>query len=129
LPITLMTFAIFTRSDMVVTTGWPQVAATMLVLISTCGIAFAMFGRFTQRSASDLPLRIGLALVSLLVMFYPDDTWATAAAVIATPATAFGIWRHRRIASPAALAETGGDEPPPAPSDSELFNEAKRDFG
>ena len=46
LPITLMTFAIFTRSNMVVNPGWPQIADTMLVLISTCGITFAMFGRF-----------------------------------------------------------------------------------
>ena len=34
-PITLMTFAIFTRSNMVVNPGWLQIADTMLVLIST----------------------------------------------------------------------------------------------
>ena len=44
-PITLMTFAIFTRSNMVVNPGWLQIADTILVLISTCGITFAMFGR------------------------------------------------------------------------------------
>ncbi len=37
LPITLMTFAIFTRSNMVVTTGWPQIVDTLLVMIGTCG--------------------------------------------------------------------------------------------
>jgi TRAP transporter 4TM/12TM fusion protein len=45
-PITLMTFAIFTRSDMVVTPGWSQVGATVLVFIGTSGVAFALFGRF-----------------------------------------------------------------------------------
>ena len=49
LPITLMTFAIFTRSNMVVNPGWMQIADTVLVLISTCGITFAMFGRFHER--------------------------------------------------------------------------------
>ena len=44
-PITLMTFAIFTRSNMVVNPGWLQIADTLLVLISTLGITFAMFGR------------------------------------------------------------------------------------
>ena len=44
-PITLMTFAIFTRSNMVTTTGWLQIADTLLVLVSTLGITFAMFGR------------------------------------------------------------------------------------
>jgi len=100
LPITLMTFAIFTRSDMVVTTGWPQIAATALVIISTCGIAFAMFGRFLHHAAADIPLRIALALVALVVMFHPDASWATAAAVIVAPVIALGIWRHALIAAP-----------------------------
>jgi TRAP-type uncharacterized transport system fused permease subunit len=100
LPITLMTFAIFTRSDMVVTTGWPQIAATALVIIGTCGIAFAMFGRFLHHAAADIPLRIGLALAALAVMFHPDASWATAIAVVVAPATALGIWRHALIAAP-----------------------------
>ena len=67
LPITLMTFAIFTRSNMVVNPGWLQIADTMLVLISTCGITFAMFGRYLDRKAADIALRCLLAAVSLFV--------------------------------------------------------------
>ncbi len=55
LPITLMTFGIFTRSDMVVTTGWPQIMATALVLISVCGISLAMFGGSCNRRRSTSP--------------------------------------------------------------------------
>ena len=129
LPITLMTFGIFTRSDMVVVTGWPQVAATALVLISVCGISFAMFGRFMHGKAGDITLRTALAIVSLVVMFHPAASWATAAAVIAVPVTIYGITRHRLIATPEAVAEFRGDEPPPAMGDPNLLSEAKRDFG
>ena len=48
LPITLMTFAIFTRSEMVVNPGWMQLIDTVLVTVSTCGIAYAMFGMFSD---------------------------------------------------------------------------------
>ena len=54
-PITLMTFAIFTRPNMVVTTGWLQIGDVLLVLISTCGITFAMFGRWFGESRRRYP--------------------------------------------------------------------------
>ena len=67
LPITLMTFAIFTRPNMVVNPGWLQIADTMLVLISTCGITFAMFGRYLDqngcRHRATLPARGGVAVL------------------------------------------------------------------
>ncbi|MEX1083912.1 MAG: TRAP transporter large permease subunit, partial [Xanthobacteraceae bacterium] len=129
LPITLMTFAIFTRSDMVVTTGWPQIAATALVLIGTCGIAFAMFGRLLPNVSGDIPLRVGLALVALVVMFHPDASWATAAAAVVAPVTVLGIWRHRVVAAPKTIAAAGEVKTGPAAIDASLLNEAKHDFG
>ena len=104
-PITLMTFAIFTRSDMVVNPGWPQVAATLLVFIGTSGIAFAMFGRFVGALAGDISLRIGLAALSFVVLLHPDDTWAMAAAAIVLPLVVFGIWRHLQIGGPESLPQ------------------------
>jgi len=104
LPITLMTFAIFTRPDIVVNPGWRQVFATVLVLISTCGITFAMFGRFLEHPAGDILLRVALALVAFVTMFHPDDRVATAAAVFVLPAIIFGVMRHRRIAPPKSEA-------------------------
>ncbi len=96
-PITLMTFAIFTRSDMVVNPGWLQVAATLLVFVGTSGIAFSMFGRFIDNMAGDIPLRIALAALSLVVLLHPDQVWATAAAAVALPVILFGVWRHVQI--------------------------------
>ena len=39
---------------MVVNPGWLQVADTMLVLISTLGVTFAMFGRYHTEVATDI---------------------------------------------------------------------------
>jgi TRAP-type uncharacterized transport system fused permease subunit len=100
LPITLMTFAIFARTDMVVNPGWPQVGATLLVFIGTSAFAFSMFGRFLDASAVDLALRVLLALVACVTLFHPAGNVALAAAVVVLPATIVGIWRHRRIAQP-----------------------------
>jgi TRAP transporter 4TM/12TM fusion protein len=128
LPITLMTFAIFTRSNMVVTTGWLQISDTALVMIGTCGFAFAMFGRFFQNATADIGLRLFTAAVSLFVLFYPGDGWAMAAAPLAAILVITGIVRHREIAPPATLPasaeahDTSGDL-------SALAAEAKRDMG
>lgn len=128
LPITLMTFAIFTRSNMVVTTGWLQFYDTVLVMVGTCGFAFAMFGRFLTSRPADTGLRLLTAAVSLFVLFYPNDNWAIAAAPFAVIATIIGIWRHRTIAPPASLAEHS--EIADASGDlSALAAEAKRDMG
>lgn len=99
-PITLMTFAIFTRADMVVNPGWLQLVATLLVLIGTSGIAFSMFGRFVSIPAGDIPLRIGLAALSFVVLLHPDDTWAMAAAAVVLPVIVFGVWRHASLGGP-----------------------------
>ena len=100
-PITLMTFAIFTRSDMVVNPGWPQVLATLIVFAGTAGITFALFGRFVGSLAANIPLRIGLAAISFVALLHPDDTWALAAAVILVPIILFGIRRHASLGGPA----------------------------
>ncbi len=150
-PITLMTFAIFTRSDMVVTPGWAQVLATALVFIGTSGVAFALFGRFFENAAADIPLRLLLAALAFVVLFLPggeigskpiftvDDMsvlglpitavellYAAAAATVA--ALAVGVVRHSRFGSTSAMAlpveATVGSGDAAA-----LIAEAKRDLG
>jgi TRAP transporter 4TM/12TM fusion protein len=106
-PITFMTFAIFARSEMVVSPGWAQLVATVLVLIATSGVTVAMFGRFVTRPASDIALRCALAAVSFVVMLHPSQTVALITAVGVVPFSLIGIWRHRALASPeiAPMAE------------------------
>lgn len=98
LPITLMTFAIFARTDMVVNPGWPQILATLLVTTGTCATTFAMFGRFLKNPAGDILLRIMLAVFAFVTMFHPDGNMAIAAAAFALPAMIYGVLRYPRVA-------------------------------
>lgn len=98
LPITLITFAIFSRSEMVVHPGWTQVASTLVVTIGTCGTALGMFGRIMDNPAADLLLRAVLVIAAFIALFYPDDNASAATAAFVLAATIFGIMRHRRIA-------------------------------
>ncbi|MFH1604209.1 MAG: TRAP transporter permease, partial [Pseudomonadota bacterium] len=98
LPITLMTFAIFSRSEMVVTPGWTQIGSIVVVTIGTCGTALAMFGRLLKNPAADILLRAVLMFVAFVALFYPDDKVSAAVAAFVLAATIFGVMRHRRIA-------------------------------
>ena len=126
-PITLMTFAIFTRPNMVVNPGWMQLVDTILVLVGTCGIAFAMFGRIHEKAGVDLLLRSLVALVSFVVMFHPDTGVSAAVAVAVVAALVLGVWRHRIIAPSrtAAVEGVAASSEQLAP----LLTEAKREVG
>jgi len=100
LPITIMTFAIFVRSDVVVNPGWNQIADVMLVAIACCGISFSIFGKFARSLAANLMCCAVLALVSLVILFHPDGTVALTAAALVLPATVYGVKRHIKIAPP-----------------------------
>jgi TRAP transporter 4TM/12TM fusion protein len=128
-PITLMTFAIFTRSNMVTTTGWLQIADTLLVLISTLGITFAMFGRTHPNLAIDILLRCLVAAISFVVMFHPDMRTSASIAVVVMLAVVAGIYRHIQLA-PKTYAITGA-EPGVAPKSdlAPVLAEAKREIG
>jgi TRAP transporter 4TM/12TM fusion protein len=150
-PITLMTFAIFTRSDMVVNPGWPEVWSALLVLIGTVGVAFALFGRFTSRRAADVPLRLLLAAVSFLVMFFPNsesgskvlfalaeidlfglkmpaDAVPLSSAAVVVAALIYGVMQHNRLAQPPSSAELETSVAADVAAD-DLIAEAKRDIG
>jgi TRAP-type uncharacterized transport system fused permease subunit len=128
LPITLMTFAIFTRQNMVLKPGLLQVADTILVLISTCGITFAMFGRCHERAAIDICMRALIALVSFVTMFHPDMKVSAAVAVVVLLALVAGIGRHRAIAPLRTALATEGTAVPSGEL-SPMLAEARRDIG
>ncbi|ACL72555.1 TRAP transporter, 4TM/12TM fusion protein [Thioalkalivibrio sulfidiphilus HL-EbGr7] len=111
LPITIMSFAIFVRSDMVVNPGWAQITDTLLVAAGTAGVTFATFGRFFVTRLNNWGMRIFMLALSLVVVFYPHDGVATVAAVIVVPLIILGVIRHRTLAAPpevpSASAATG----------------------
>ena len=100
LPITVMTFAIFVRSRLVVTPGWGMIVDMLLVAIACWGITFSMFGRIVRNRGSDVMLRAALALASFVVMLHPDGNVAIGAAVVVVPAAIYGTYRHGLIARP-----------------------------
>ncbi len=108
LPITLMTFAIFSRSEIVVHPGWIQVGSTLVVTIGTCGTALAMFGRLIENKVGDLLLRTLLILVAFTALFYPDDTVSAVVSAFVLAATIFGVMRHRRIAPKGLQTQPAG---------------------
>ena len=105
LPITLMTFAIFVRVEVVTKPGWKQIQDTLIIAIACGGVAFAMFGRMIKIRALDIMVRAALAIFSLVVMLYPDDSVAMGAAVFVVLATFYGTFRHRLIARPKSALE------------------------
>src|SRR5690606_31993529 len=97
LPITLMTFAIFTRSEMVITPGWTQILNTIAMIIGTCGVAYAMFGRFSKTASIDIAGRLVLTAASGIVLFHPNDTIALTVSLPTFAAIVFGLWRYQSI--------------------------------
>jgi TRAP-type uncharacterized transport system fused permease subunit len=100
LPITLMTFAIFTRFNLVVKPGWLQIEDMLLVAVACWGVTYSIFGKFSLNRSANVILRAALALASFVVMFHPDTNVSILVAVIVVPATFYGVIRHRRIAPP-----------------------------
>ncbi len=103
LPITLMTFAIFNRSNLVIKPGWPMVLDMFLVAIACWGVTYSIFGKFSWNRSADIIMRVALAAVSFGMIFHPEDNLATILAVIVVPATFYGVIRHRKIAPPDAV--------------------------
>lgn len=98
IPITIMTFAIFVRTDMVVMDSFQgQLRDTLLVAIGTCACTFAVFGRFVASRYPNAILRALLAVAAGVVIFHPDLTLAIIMAALVLPVLLFGIWRHRRL--------------------------------
>ncbi len=128
-PITLMTFAIFTRFNMVVNTGWTQIADSALVLISTVGITFAMFGRCHLNAAIDLLLRCLLAAISFVVMFHPDTKVSASVAVVVALGIIVGIYRHNQVAPKTGAVAASETDIAPSSDLAPVLAEAKRDIG
>src|SRR4029453_1940440 len=99
-PITLMTFAIFTRYNLVVNPGWLMIADMLLVLTGTLGVTFAMFGRCHSNVAIDIGLRCLFAALAFAVMFVPAMGMSASIAVVLFIALVAGIWKHRKIEPP-----------------------------
>ncbi len=129
LPITLMTFAIFTRPELVVKPGWAQIGGVLLVTAGTCGIAFAMFGRCFGNRGGDVLARLLVAVVSFITLFHPNIQLAWATGAITLAALIWGIARHNVIAEPKDAPEPQEGASARPEDIAGVVAEARRDIG
>ena len=100
LPVTLMTFGIFTRYHLVVSPGWKQVGDMLLVSVACWGVTYGIFGKIARTRTSNIIIRAVIVVASLVVMFHPNHIVSLVVAVIVVPAVFIGVMRHRKIAPP-----------------------------
>lgn len=102
-PILIMSFAIFVRSDAVVSTGLPQLFNIALILIGTLATSFSFFGVVSTKHLPNIGYKLVILFLSLIVLFYPSDLYATIIALILLVLIIFGVLRHRKVVVPKAL--------------------------
>jgi TRAP transporter 4TM/12TM fusion protein len=105
LPITVMSFAIFVRTDMVVNPGWAQIVDTLLVAVGTAGVTYAVFGQFFDGRLGKWLMRLVFLALALPVIFHPDDNVAIVVSAVLLPLIIVGVFRHRMFAPPPEVAE------------------------
>jgi len=107
-PLLILIVGVFTRPGLVMEPGMAQLPALGLLLIGTLGVIFTFQGRFEGSRARDLGFRLGLGLLSLVVVLYPDERvgWAVAVPVLAL--AGWGLWRTGRVLQARPLAPSAG---------------------
>jgi TRAP transporter 4TM/12TM fusion protein len=93
----VLMFGVFTRPELVKEPGLDQIQAMLLMLASTVGLSFAIQARFADRRELDAALRIALAAIALLALFYPDEEIAALAAVGVGLFAAYWFARRRKL--------------------------------
>ena len=87
---------VFTRPALVLEPGVAQLGAMFLVMAATVGVIFSIQAQFANRRELDVPLRLVLATVALVVLFHPDQQVATVACIPVGLFVAYWLLRRRR---------------------------------
>jgi TRAP transporter 4TM/12TM fusion protein len=94
---------VFVRPELVVEPGLDQMVAALLILIATLGVTFSIQARFADRPSIDVPVRLVLAALALLVLLHPSEQVAGAASLPVLAFIAYWLLRRRD-----AVAAGGG---------------------
>lgn len=90
---------VFTRPQLVVEPGIAQVGAMLLLMVATIGISFSIQARFADRRMVDIPIRLLLALLALVVIFHPSQQMAALTCIPVALAVAYWLARRRNLAA------------------------------
>jgi TRAP transporter 4TM/12TM fusion protein len=97
---------VFTRPELVLEPGLAQIGAMVLITTATIGITFSIQARFSDRREVDVPLRLVLAAVALVVLLHPDRQLAWLACIPIALCVAYWILRRRN--APAVARASAG---------------------
>ena len=97
IPLIIMMFAVFTRPELVLEPGIPQLVGVFLVGTGTLGTIFGLQGAFHGKPMVDRLLRLVLVGVSMATLFHPDQGIATFAAFLVLIGLAAGMVRAYRL--------------------------------
>lgn len=89
---------VFVHPELVVKPGLEQLGAALLVGTATVGISFSLQTTFADNNLLDRCVRIVLAAMALVALLSPNDTIATAGAVLVAAAVAYWlVWRRGKL--------------------------------
>jgi TRAP transporter 4TM/12TM fusion protein len=97
LPVFLLTFAIFKWSGLVVEPGLTQLYSMGVVATGCIASACFFYSKYSRNKIVDLALRTLSMILALIILFYPDPTYTSAAIPAAIILIALGIYRTRKI--------------------------------
>ena len=98
---------VFVRPALVIEPGLGQMGAALLILVPTIGLTFSMQAHFSDRAKIDIPIRIGLAAISLLALLHPNESVAIPALLPVCLLVAYWLLR-RRVPPPAETPDVVG---------------------
>jgi TRAP transporter 4TM/12TM fusion protein len=88
---------VFVRPELVVEPGWQQMEAAYLILVATIGITFSLQARFSDNASVDVPVRLVLAALALVVLLYPTEQVAMAGTLPVVLMIGYWLVRRRTV--------------------------------
>jgi TRAP transporter 4TM/12TM fusion protein len=88
---------VFTRPELVMEPGLPQIGALLMLTTATIGVSFSLQARFADRRIVDVPLRLVLAALAMVIIFHPDQQVAALTCIPVGLFVAYWIVRRRNV--------------------------------
>ena len=87
---------VFVHPDLVIQPGLDQMAAAYLILVATIGLTFSIQASFVDSRSRDIPIKLGLAAMSLYVLLSHDDVISSFVSFAVVAAIAYWVFVRRR---------------------------------